>query len=216
MIPEDGFGHVALAPETVRAFQKGIMGHAYRGRAMWKCPMDMAIYQGVLWDVRPRTVIELGSNTGASALWFADQLTAYGVEGFHIHSFDIRPVTDLADPRITFGFCDVSDPAAHLAPEWLESLPRPLLLIDDASHQGPHVLAVLRLIDRVARPGDYLIVEDGILSALGWDERYQGGPLAALRSFLAETAGRYQIDRARCDTFGRNVTWNPEGYLRRV
>jgi cephalosporin hydroxylase len=210
------FGQTALPAESLQALQKGIMDYRYRGRAMWKCPMDLAIYAEILWDLRPRSVIELGSNTGASALWFADQLTAFGVEGFVVHSFDIRPVTDLADPRLRFGYCDVAAPAQHLPPNWLRSLPKPFLLVDDASHQAAHVLAVLRLMDQTLAPGDYVIIEDGSLSALGLNARYAGGPLVAIAQFLAECQGRFQIDRARCDRFGHNVTWNPEGYLRRV
>jgi cephalosporin hydroxylase len=45
---------------------------------------------------------------------------------------------------------------------------------------------------------------------------YDGGPLRAIHEFLARTNGRYEIDRTLCDTFGTNVTWNVDGYLRRV
>ena len=47
-------------------------------------------------------------------------------------------------------------------------------------------------------------------------EQYEGGPLDAVHEFLARTNGRYQIDRTFCDYFGTNVTWNVDGYLRRV
>ena len=96
------------------------------------------------------------------------------------------------------------------------AMPRPMLVIDDASHQAAHVLAVLRFIDKALIAGDYLIVEDGVLTHLGWDKDYDGGPLAALKTFLEEAGHRYEIDRARCDAYGRNVTWNPEGYLKRI
>ena len=178
--------------------------------------MDLAIYSQILDEIAPRSVVEFGSNRGGSALWLADQLTARGIEGAHVWSLDINPVTDLADPRITFGFCDVAVPAVHVGLADLAALPKPLLVIDDASHMADHVLAVLRFVDQALEPGDYLIVEDGILDALGGSEEYKGGPVAALRQFLHDAAGRYQIDRDRCDMFGRNVTWNPDGYLRRV
>src|SRR5258708_34070910 len=45
---------------------------------------------------------------------------------------------------------------------------------------------------------------------------YEGGPLRAIHDFLARTGGRYEGDRGLCDYFGRNVTWNVDGYLRRV
>jgi cephalosporin hydroxylase len=216
MDPTPDFGFTALPKPTIKAMQKGIMAGRYRGIPTWKCPMDLAIYADILWELKPKTVVEFGSNRGGSALWLADQLTTYGVEGFHVYSLDIHPVTDLADPRITFGYCDAADPAAHIGIDDLRALPKPLLVIDDASHMAEHVLAVLRFVDQALEPGDYLIVEDGNLVELGWEAEYNGGPLAALRTFLPEAGSRYIIDRARCDTYGHNVTWNPEGFLKRV
>ena len=34
--------------------------------------------------------------------------------------------------------------------------------------------------------------------------------------FDEKVSGRYEIDRSLCDYFGHNVTWNVDGYLRRV
>lgn len=110
----------------------------------------------------------------------------------------------------------MAEPARHLDAGFLAALPHPLLVIDDASHQADHVLAVLRCVDPHLRRGDYVIVEDGILTRMGWGRRYGGGPLAALATFLAEAGDRYEVDRARCDAFGTNVTWNVDGYLRRL
>ncbi|MDQ2067254.1 CmcI family methyltransferase [Xinfangfangia sp. CPCC 101601] len=216
MVLQQVFGEMALPRPVIVGMQKGIMSWSYRGRPTWKCPMDLAIYGQILWELRPRTVLEFGSNRGGSALWFADQLTAFGVEDFKIYSLDISPVNDLEDSRIVFGFCDVADPAAHIGLADLRALPKPLLVIDDASHMAGHVLAVLRFVDQAMQSGDYLIVEDGSLVELGWADEYDGGPLAALQVFLAERGDDYKVDRNRCDTFGHNVTWNPEGYLKRV
>lgn len=71
-------------------------------------------------------------------------------------------------------------------------------------------------MDGLLTSGDYVVVEDGVLTHLGLADQYAGGPLIAIRQFLDETGGRYEIDRGRCDAFGRNATWNPEGYLRCV
>lgn len=210
------FGVMALPKNVIENMQKGIMSWSYRGLQTWKCPFDLAIYMNVIWELRPRTIVEFGSNRGGSALWFADVLTNYGIEGSHVFSLDLNPVMDLTDPRITFGFCDVAAPEEHVGLDDLRGLPKPLLVIDDASHMAEHVLAVLRFVDKAMAKGDYLIVEDGALNMLGWEEQYNGGPVAALRTFLAEAGERYEVDRARCDFFGPNVTWNPEGYLKRV
>ena len=49
-----------------------------------------------MWELKPRTVIEIGTAKGGSALWLADQLSIYGVEGFEVHSYDIDDAADVA------------------------------------------------------------------------------------------------------------------------
>ena len=66
------------------------------------------------------------------------------------------------------------------------------------------------------RAGESIVIEDGILTDMRVADQYGGGPLHAIHEFLAKHRGAYEIDRALCDTFGRNVTWNVDGYLRRV
>src|SRR5262245_50649460 len=100
----DGFGCVELQRNGIENMQKGILSRSYRGCPPRKCPFDLAIYMDVIWELRPRTIVEFGSNRGGSALWFADMLTAYQIEGAHVFSLDYHPVKDLTDPRITFGF----------------------------------------------------------------------------------------------------------------
>ena len=65
------------------------------------------------------------------------------------------------------------------------------------------------------RPGEYFVVEDGSAADLGLAHKVNGGPLAAIHDFLGRGAP-FEIDRAYCDFYGRNVTWNVDGYLRRV
>ena len=71
-------------------------------------------------------------------------------------------------------------------------------------------------IDRFLQRDEYIVIEDGILTAMRVADSYDGGPLHAIHEFLARTGARYEIDRTLCDYFGPNVTWNVDGYLRRV
>jgi cephalosporin hydroxylase len=210
------FGDVFLERTTAESIQQGIMNYTYRGVPMLKCPFDLALYMQVIWDIKPKTVLEFGSKFGGSALWLADVLTNFGLNDCILRSYDIRPVTALKDPRIEFSKIDVSRPQDFIHGPSLDALPRPMLVIDDASHQYSHVLALMRFLHPHLRQGDYLIIEDGIVSRLGTDEGYEGGPLRAIREFLATHGDFYMVDRKRCDTFGKNVTWNVEGYLRRM
>ena len=62
----------------------------YRGIDLLKGPEDLFI---LFWHVRPHTVIELGSFTGASALWMTDALKGSNIE-CNVFSVDI----DLSPP----------------------------------------------------------------------------------------------------------------------
>jgi cephalosporin hydroxylase len=59
-----------------------------------------------------------------------------------------------------------AQPQEHIGLADLSNLPKPLLVVDDASHMYAHVLAVLRFVDKALVKGDYLIVEDGSLNML--------------------------------------------------
>ena len=77
-------------------------------------------------------------------------------------------------------------------------------------------LAVLRFFHQWLRPGEYIIIEDGIITELGLAGEFGGGPEAALIAFLDEHASEYEIDARYCDFFRKNVTYAVNGYLRRL
>ena len=41
---------------------------------MLKFPEDLRVYEHLLWQTAPSTVIEVGVKDGGSALWFRDRL----------------------------------------------------------------------------------------------------------------------------------------------
>jgi cephalosporin hydroxylase len=200
---------------TLERIQAGTLRYVYRGLPLLKDPFDLAIYLRLIGEMRPRTILEIGSKAGGSALWFADMATAHGLD-VQVVSVDLRP-PGLADPRIRFLEGDALDLAPTLA-GLLKELPHPILVSEDSAHDLPTTLATLRFVDTYLEAGDRIVVEDGIVAQLPGDayQRYDDGPNRAVAAFLGETAGRYRIDTDACDTFGPNFTWNPNGYLVRV
>ncbi|MBI3435043.1 MAG: class I SAM-dependent methyltransferase [Proteobacteria bacterium] len=192
------------------------MQYRYRGLPMLKSPFEVALYQELLWEAAPRTVIEIGSYLGTSALWFADMLALRGEAGLVV-SIDVNPPEPSftrADIRFLRG--DARRLGDVLPPALIANLRRPLLVVEDASHRPDSTLAVLRFFDPILQPGEYIIVEDALVTDLGAAHRFAGGPGLGISQFLAERATRYEIDTRYCDRFGHNVTGNPNGYLRRV
>ena len=52
--------------------------YKYRSVPMSKNAFDFALYPMLLWQIKPRTIIEVGSFYGGSAMWMADMTQAWG------------------------------------------------------------------------------------------------------------------------------------------
>ena len=206
-------GSTDINKELLAKIQKGVLRHEYKGILTWKSPFDLAMYQDLICKKRPKAILEFGSKFGGSALWFADMLANHELYDSHVYSFDHKPNKTLKHPRITFGYCDVAEPGNHLSDDFMRSLPRPFMVVEDSSHMYEHVLAILRFLHLWVDENDYIIIEDGIVEHLRSRPKYFGGPLKAIREFLSEHPDEYRIDRERCDFYGTNVTWALDGYI---
>jgi cephalosporin hydroxylase len=201
--------------DLLMKIQRGVMAYTYRGVPLLKNPFDLAIYPMLLERERPRTLIEIGSHMGGSALWFADQGALLGLE-LKVLSIDLEVPAAAPGPFVQFLRGDARELAEVLPPSVMSTLPRPLMVVEDSSHLSGTTAAVLEFFDPWLRKGEYVVIEDGILSEMRVADLYDGGPLRAMEEFLAKRPGRYEVDRGLCDYFGRNVTWNVDGYLRRL
>lgn len=193
----------------------GTLKQEWRGMPMLKHPYEVVLYPDLFWRTKPKTIIEIGSFAGGSAIWFADIMAAYCLS-CRIIAIDIQvPSPANVPPNVEFVKGDILDLGKVLTPQVLESLERPMLVIEDASHMYEHTLAALRFFDGVLRSGEYIVVEDAATLLMGDDARFNGGPARAISEFLKNNC-RYEIDVHYCDRFGYNVTGNPNGYLRRI
>jgi cephalosporin hydroxylase len=195
--------------ELLMEIQDGTLAYTYRGVPTLKSPFDLALYSLLLDSLRPRTLIEVGAHAGGSAMWFADQARARDLD-MRVVSVDLTPPA-IDHPNVSF----VSGDARALDLP-VDSFARPLLVVEDSDHHRSTVSAVLAYFDRWLASGDWIVVEDGIVGDMRIAEHFDGGPARAVREFLAQNAGRYVVDRTFCDYYGRNVTWNVDGWLRRV
>jgi cephalosporin hydroxylase len=197
--------------------QLGTLRQVYRGVPFYKSPFDIALYLNLLSNLRPKTIIEIGTKHGGSALWFADMLTTHGITEGHVYSVDINSLAAFTDPRISFIAGDAKALELAFSADMLRAVPRPLLVIDDSSHMYEDATAVLQFFHLHLNSGDYIVIEDGVLIQFTDPlyDRYKNGPNRAIADFLAQHQD-YAIDEALCDHFGKNVTWNPNAWLRRL
>lgn len=203
--------HTSLPSDTLHAIQNSLHNYHYRGVPMLKNPFDVALYPMLLWQLKPRTIIEIGSKSGGSALWFGDLLGNLGIDG-RVHSVDIVMPEGVSHPRATFHEGDGRALGGTFSAESIAQLPRPLLVIEDADHSYETSIAVLRFFHPHLRAGEYIVIEDGIGTDLAEGE---SGPHRALKEWLGAHAADYEIDPAYCDFFGYNVTWCTNGFLRK-
>jgi cephalosporin hydroxylase len=197
---------------------------SYRGIPMAKDPLDRVLYETLFFEVQPRPVIELGAYTGASAMWMADILQTFSIDSRVIAvDVDLSLIDKTADAHggVAFVEGDLNNISKVLSEEMLSSLPRPLVLIDDAH---VNIAGVYKYFDRYALgSGDYLVIEDTIPWIPGsfrpegdtdieewgewkWDE---------VRDFFEQCDSQYLVDRYYTDFFGYNATWNWNGFLRK-
>jgi cephalosporin hydroxylase len=205
----------AFSPELLQSVQAGTMAYTYKGVRCLKDPFDLAIYTKLIWDMKPKSLIEIGSNQGGGALWFADMLTIAGL-GCPVVSVDRVPPTGFVDPRIAFLAGDAASLGETLTAELLAALPHPWLVVEDSAHTYDVTLAAIHFFAAAMQLGDVLIIEDGVLDDLGMGEAYGGGPNRAVAEYLAASPETFRVLPQYCDMFGFNATYNPNGYLLRL
>jgi cephalosporin hydroxylase len=206
LVPEDEI--IDFSPKTI------FDGHhktSYRGVKAIRCPFDYVIYQMILFELKPDLIIEIGTNAGGGALYLADLLNIIG--NGEVHTIDIvkMSVPEVAEhPRIKIFTEGWEKYDLNLAKRFDK-----VLVIEDGSHMYQDSLDAMTKFQDIVSIGSYLIVEDGIINEMGMEEKYKGGPLKAIREFL-EKNHDYKVDRKWCDFFGKNATFNVNGYLKRI
>ena len=185
-------------------------------RATWlgsqalKNPLDLWVYQEIVYETRPELIVETGTYRGGSALYLASlcDLLGHG----EVVSIDVEPARDdyPAHPRVTYLAGRSSTDPAVVAEVRARAAGGPVLVILDSDHSQSHVEAELAVYASLVPVGCYVIVEDSNIGRIRKD--LMPGPFEAIESFL-ETTDEFEIDREREKFL---ITFNPSGYLRRV
>jgi cephalosporin hydroxylase len=179
------------------------------GHQVFKCPLDLWIYQELLTRTRPDVVIECGTCAGGSALYLAMLLDLIG-RG-EVITVDIAPRPGLPEhPRIRYVTGSSTDPAVVAGIRSRVGHRRAMVILD-SDHRADHVLAELHAYRDLVQPGDYLIVEDTNVNGHPAYPDYGPGPMEAVERFLA-LDDSFEVDE-RCERF--LMTLQPRGYLRR-
>jgi cephalosporin hydroxylase len=187
----------------------------WRGVQLIKNPMDLWVFAEIIHQVMPRVIIETGTRTGGSSLFYADMMKVGGVPNPKVITVDIaedewRP----EDDRIVYlkGSSTDVEILDEIHGMVYDRVPRMVFL--DSDHSPDHVYAELEQYHHWVTPGSYLVVEDtnfGNPVDIVEPHLHFGGPAVGLERWLRDHP-EFEPDPYR-ERFG--VTFNPGAWLRR-
>jgi cephalosporin hydroxylase len=183
----------------------------WRGVPTQKCPLDLWVYQEIIWSTRPDLIVETGTAAGGSALYLASicDLQGHG----RVITIDIEDRPDKPrHRRIEYVSGRSSVDPAVVAHVRRRASGGQVMVILDADHSRDHVLAELRAYAPMVTAAQYLIVEDTNINGHPVLPEFGPGPMEAVQAFMAEN-GDFEPDDQR-EKF--MLTFNPGAYLRRV
>ena len=168
-----------------------------------KNPLDLWMVQQIFYEIQPEFVVETGTLHGGSALYWAAALEAMGLDNSKVITVDIENLNATASQHrlwkkyVTFMLGSSTDPA--LIKQIADRVRGHKTLVTlDSDHALNHVLNELHAYSGMVSNGSYLIVEDTHMDGVPTYPQFGPGPMAAVRKFLAEPAGRqFQQDFSR-------------------
>lgn len=180
------------------------------GLAVDKCAQDMMVYQEIITATRPDIIIECGSWTGGSSLFFAEICHLSGTG--EVLSIDIQPpdFPSPLHPRLTLlkGHSGHPETIKRVG-EWAKG--RQGFVILDSDHTKDHVLAELEAYWPWVARGNYLIVEDTNVNGHPVLPDFGPGPWEAVQEWLPKHPGFRQDTDVE-----PYLTFAPGGYLKRI
>ncbi|MCM3268657.1 CmcI family methyltransferase [Paenibacillus elgii] len=161
----------------------------WRGRPLFKSSQDMSIYTMLLNDLRPSTIIEIGS-TSSSLSWWKDMVKILGIKTTILGVDRIKPFYE--DRDIDFIQADVNkiNDTLLIKENTFSKYSHPWLIIEDVHI---NTLGVLKLMSGLMCSGDYLVIEDSMSKQEDIKK-------------WAEVRNNFVVDTYYTDFFGINAT----------
>jgi len=218
--------------ELGRAWFTQSFRHRYSYNFRWmglpiiQYPADIVAMQELIWQIKPRTIIETGVARGGSLVFYASMLELTGVQGtvigVELALGDENRAAITSHPlahRIKLVDGSSIDEGTVGKVAELAGRDVPMLVVLDSHHGHDHVLAELRAYERFVQKDSYIVVFDTVIAHLPEDvlgDRPWGrgnNPKSAIDVFLAENK-RFEVDSSYDDKLHLSVC--PGGFLRCV
>ena len=182
------------------------------GYPLLKNPLDLWIYQEIIFSVKPDLIIECGTYHGGSALYFASLLDLIGSPG-KVVTIDVEQRAKLPDhSRISYLTGSSVSVAILNAVKSFAGRSERILVVLDSDHSETHVLRELESYSPMVSRGSYIIVEDSNINGNPVRPNWGPGPMEAIVRFLSSNKNFFS-DR-RCEKYF--FTQNPKGFLKHL
>lgn len=187
----------------------------FLGLPCLKSVSDMWAYQEIISSLRPALIIEFGTFSGASALYFSIIKQSVNTTGA-ILSVDVDhsnvPPMLMQSKAIEFITDSSTSPAVtSRIKELTQQFPGPIFAILDSDHSEKHVFNEMLSLRDILKPGDYLVVEDSNVNGHPVFPEHGAGPMEAIIAYLEKYPDDYDTDTGREEKFG--FTFAPRGFL---
>jgi cephalosporin hydroxylase len=192
--------------------------HRQTAEGCVKTVEDLERYRIVLARTRPTLIIECGTFSGKSALWFAREGQC------RVVTVDVDPNNVSAETHrlaALAGVCFLHGRSTGLmVGAMIHSFAAEearVMVVLDSDHSADTVRQELAAYADLVTPGCYCVVEDTIVRWMPWEQHpigpYLGSPLDAAEEWLAAHGDRWENDLELEDR--TRATQHPGGWLRR-
>ncbi len=182
------------------------------GVPMWKLPNDAIVLQEIIFETKPKIVVETGTGLGGSALYYASILTL--IDSGKVITVDLSETNfpNIPLARKVTQFIGRSDDVCIIKIIKKLTENQSTMVVLDSFHSEEYVLKELELYAPFVTKGNYLVVEDTHVGGNPVDWKWGKGPMEAVKRFI-EKSDEFVIDRDREKLI---MTFNPMGYIKRI